>query len=127
MPELSTPRTITKAAFAARQGVTTSRVTELIAEGLPVTRNGRIDVAEGDRWITTHLDPARRAAAKRKGAATAQGKTVAQQRAKKLDRENSLLDLELARKRGVLIDQSVTLRSLADFSSQHRDAGASAG
>lgn len=118
MPEPS----ITKAAFSARHGIAKSRVTELIGEGLPVTTSGRIDPEAGDTWIASRLDPARRAAAKWKGAAASQTKTVAASRAKKLDRENALFDLELAKRRGELIDRAETLRALADFATLHRDA-----
>lgn len=117
---MSEPATITKAAFGARHGVAKSRVTEWTGEGLPVTRNGRIAVADGDAWVASRLDPARRAA--RKGQVGRAAGKVADQRARKLDRENALLDLELARKRGTLIDRAATLAALADFATLHRDA-----
>ena len=47
---------------------------------------------------------------------------MAGQRAKKLDRENAILDLELAKRRGELIDRAETLRALADFATLHRDS-----
>ena len=41
----------TKTAFAARVGLTKGRISQLVAEGLPVRSDGRIDVAEGLAWI----------------------------------------------------------------------------
>ena len=66
----------------------------------------------------SRLDPARRAA--RKGQLGNAAGKVADQRARKLDRENELLDLELARKRGSLIDQGETMAALADFATLQR-------
>ncbi|MFN3577736.1 MAG: hypothetical protein ACK4TJ_12260 [Tabrizicola sp.] len=37
----------TKTAFAARVGLTKGRISQLVAEGLPVRADGRIDVAVG--------------------------------------------------------------------------------
>jgi len=50
----------TKTAFAARVGLTKGRISQLIAEGLPVRPDGTIDVAKGLAWIESNLDPARR-------------------------------------------------------------------
>jgi hypothetical protein len=112
--------TVTKTAFATRHGVAKSRVTEWIGEGLPVTANGRIDPAAGDDWVASRLDPARRAA--RKGQLGRAAGKVADQRARKLDRENALLDLELARKSGAVISRAETMTALADFAALQRDA-----
>lgn len=58
MPKLH--QTETKTAFAARVGLSKGRISQLIAEGLPVRADGQIDVAQGLNWIETNLDPARR-------------------------------------------------------------------
>ncbi|MDP2739390.1 MAG: hypothetical protein Q8O82_12015 [Pseudorhodobacter sp.] len=50
----------TKTAFAARVGLTKGRISQLMAEGLPVRADGQIDVAEGLAWIEDNLDPSRR-------------------------------------------------------------------
>ena len=50
----------TKTAFAERVGLTKGRISQLVAEGLPVRADGQIDVAEGLAWIEANLDPARR-------------------------------------------------------------------
>ena len=50
----------TKTAFAARVGLTKGRISQLVAEGLPVRADGQIDVAVGLAWIEDNLDPSRR-------------------------------------------------------------------
>lgn len=50
----------TKTAFAARVGLTKGRISQLVAEGLPVRPDGQIDVEVGLAWIEDNLDPSRR-------------------------------------------------------------------
>lgn len=50
----------TKTEFAARVGLTKGRISQLIAEGLPVREDGQIDVEAGLAWMEKNLDPARR-------------------------------------------------------------------
>ena len=57
-PKLNTSESNT--AFAVRVGLTKGRISQLVAEGLPVRPDGQIDVAEGLAWIEDNLDPARR-------------------------------------------------------------------
>ena len=56
MPKLNE----SKAEFAARAGLTAGRISQLIAEGLPVRSDGSIDVAQGLAWMEANLDAARR-------------------------------------------------------------------
>jgi hypothetical protein len=49
-----------KTAFAARTGLSPGRISQLIAEGLPVASDGSIDVEAGLSWIAGNLDAARR-------------------------------------------------------------------
>jgi hypothetical protein len=51
---------VTKAAFAERVGLTRGRISQLIAHGLPVLADGRIEVETGLRWMEENLDPDRR-------------------------------------------------------------------
>mgnify|MGYP003607038272 CR=1 FL=1 len=48
----------TKTAFAARVGLTKGRISQLVAEGLPVRADGQIDVAVGLASIEDNLEPA---------------------------------------------------------------------
>ena len=50
----------TKTEFAARVSLTKSRVSQLVAEGLPVRDDGMIDVEAGLAWMEKNLDPSRR-------------------------------------------------------------------
>lgn len=58
MPKLNS--TETKAEFAERVGLTRGRISQLIAEGLPVHPDDRIDVDAGLAWMEKNLDPAKR-------------------------------------------------------------------
>jgi hypothetical protein len=59
VPKLNA-ETETKAAFAARVGLTRGRISQLVADGLPVRGDGRIDVEAGLAWMEQNLDPAKR-------------------------------------------------------------------
>ncbi|KIL96759.1 hypothetical protein CCC_01625 [Paramagnetospirillum magnetotacticum MS-1] len=50
----------TKTEFAARVGLTKGRISQLVADGLPVQPDGTIAIAEGLAWMESNLDPARR-------------------------------------------------------------------
>lgn len=58
MPKLD--RTETKTEFAVRVGLTKGRVSQLVAEGLPMRPDGTIDVDAGLAWMERNLDPSRR-------------------------------------------------------------------
>jgi hypothetical protein len=49
-----------KSEFAARVGVTKGRVSQLVAAGLPVREDGKIDIETGLAWMEANLDPAKR-------------------------------------------------------------------
>lgn len=51
---------LTKAAFAKARGIHASRVTQMLAAGLPVRRDGKIDVKAAEAWIAGNLDHGRR-------------------------------------------------------------------
>lgn len=50
------PGVATKAEFAARVGLTRGRISQLIAQGLPVRPDGRIDVETDLQWMEDNLD-----------------------------------------------------------------------
>ena len=56
------PRTLRKIDFAKRVGVSPGRVSQMVADGLPVEADGRIDVARGELWIKANISPTRSAA-----------------------------------------------------------------
>lgn len=57
------PPSLSKSDFAREMGVTPGRISQLIARGLPVMANGRIDPEAGREWYATNVDPSRRRAA----------------------------------------------------------------
>ncbi len=49
-----------KSLFAARVGLSKGRVSQLVAAGLPVREDGRVDIEAGLAWMESNLDPAKR-------------------------------------------------------------------
>lgn len=96
--------TITKAEFARRQGLARSRVSQLVALGMPVAPDGRIVEAMAARWMRDNLDAHRRQARKT-ASPDGQGGRVTDLRARKLQREGDILDMEARRLAGELIDR----------------------
>lgn len=56
------PKTLRKGDFAKLVGVSPGRVSQMVADGMPVDPNGRIDVARGKLWIQANVSPTRSAA-----------------------------------------------------------------
>ena len=69
-----------KSAFAARTGLSPGRISQLIAEGLPVEADGGIDVEAGLSWMAANLDAARRGKGGSAIAANARTATLAEAR-----------------------------------------------
>lgn len=119
MPKLD--GTETKTAFAARVGLTKGRISQLVAEGLPVRADGRIDVAVGLAWIEDNLDPARR---NRGGAPTTTTRTATLAEAKRLHEIVKVQRARLAfeREQGKLIDADEARRTVFARARAERDA-----
>lgn len=49
-----------KSQFAARVGLSKGRISQLVADGLPVREDGAIDIEAGLAWMEANLDPAKR-------------------------------------------------------------------
>lgn len=67
MPDLSRSKTcltLTRRDYAAHAKLSPVRVKELVAEGMPLAPDGRIDAAAADTWRKENLNPARQAAEK---------------------------------------------------------------
>jgi hypothetical protein len=111
----------TKTAFAARVGLTKGRISQLVAEGLPVRADGRIDVAVGLAWIEDNLDPARR---NRGGAAVPTRATTTLAEAKRLHEIVKVQRARLAfeREQGKLIDADEARRTVFARARAERDA-----
>ncbi|HDR30014.1 hypothetical protein [Rhodovulum sp.] len=119
MPKLNSLES--KSDFAARVGLTKGRISQLVAEGLPVRSDGRIDVAVGLAWIENNLDPARR----NKGGAASQARnptTLAE--AKRLHEIVKVQRAKLAyeRERGELVETAAATRTVFARARAERDA-----
>jgi phage terminase Nu1 subunit (DNA packaging protein) len=57
------PSRLAKGEFARLIGVSRARVSQYIADGLPVAFDGRIDAIQGQEWIRGNLDPTHSVAA----------------------------------------------------------------
>lgn len=112
----------TKTAFAARVGLTKGRISQLVAEGLPVRADGQIDVAVGLAWIEDNLDPARR----NKGGAAATPARVSTTlaEAKRLHEIVKVQRAKLAfeREQGQLIETVTATRTVFARARAERDA-----
>lgn len=114
---------VTKAAFARQQGLAASRITQLIAEGMPVQPDGKINASKASQWMAKNLDSHRREARK-PGSLSGSGTTTtaAQVRTAKLFRETKLLDLQLQQAEGKLIDRAKAEAAIFERARLERDS-----
>jgi phage terminase Nu1 subunit (DNA packaging protein) len=108
------PPIVTKAAFAEELGLAKSRITQLVAQGMPVTANGRIDREAALAWYRENITPHRRKAEK----IAAPGAQRAELDGLKIERER----LELARLRGEVVDRAAVERAVFVRARSERDA-----
>ena len=113
--------TISKSAFAKRVGLSPARITQLIAEGLPVEPNEKIDESKARKWIEQNLDGHRREARKPGSTGGPLTGNVSQLRAAKLLREAQLLDLDLKRRQGELVDRRAAELAVFERARYERD------
>lgn len=112
---------LTQAQFAKEVGLSRGRIAQLVGEGLPVEPGGGIDLTKGKRWIADNLDPKRREAATGTAPDGRLG-MVAQMRAQKLLRETKLIDMELKKKEGTLLDRAEVEKAIFERARFERDA-----
>ncbi|MCA3572750.1 MAG: hypothetical protein IOC86_02465 [Aestuariivirga sp.] len=115
------PSTLTQIAFAKEVGLSRGRISQLVAEGLPVERDGKIDPIKGKEWIANNLDPKRREAATGNAPEGKLG-MVAAMRAQKLQTEAKLVELELKQKEGKLLDRAEVEKAIFERARFERDA-----
>lgn len=110
----------TKTAFATRVGLTKGRISQLVAEGLPVRADGQIDVAVGLAWIEDNLDVARR----NKGGAVPTRATTTLAEAKRLHEIVKVQRAKLAfeREQGQLVETAAATRTVFARARAERDA-----
>lgn len=112
----------TKTAFAARVGLTKGRISQLVAEGLPVRADGQIDVAVGLAWIEDNLDPARRNKGGASPAPARVSTTLAE--AKRLHEIVKVQRAKLAfeKEQGLLVETAAATRTVFARARAERDA-----
>lgn len=111
----ASPAALSRAAFARLQGVSRGTLSKWETRGLPV-HDGKIEPEAGATWVAAHVEQ------RRPRGGPVPDSALARLRSRKITSENELLELELAAKRGALIDRGETLRALADFATLQREA-----
>lgn len=115
--QVSVTETLSKRGFAELLGVTPGRVSQLIASGLPVTENGRIEIEQGKAWVRDNVDSNRR-----RPHGVAEGTPdVAPKRLREVA-EAELAGLKAKRLAGQLIDREATLRAIEARARFEREA-----
>lgn len=119
------PATISKRGFAELIGVSQARVSQLVAAGLPIEPNGRINVERGKDWVRANVDPNRRRAAversERPSLGALDGEPLSP-RARRDIAEAEISRLKAERLAGRLIDRRATLRVVEGRAKAERDA-----
>lgn len=114
------PDIVSKKGLAGIFGVHPSRITQMIAKGLPLEPNGRVSVTKARAWIADNVDPDRRKIL-RDNDRPAYGSGNAQRA--ELDRirtERARLDLDKAR--GALVDRKAAESAIFSRARAERDA-----
>lgn len=110
-----------KSAFAARTGLSPGRISQLIAEGLPVEADGSIDVEAGLSWMASNLDATRRG---KGGTAPIGNKTATLAEARRLHEIVRVQRAKLAyeREQGSLVDAVEARNTVFARARAERDA-----
>lgn len=112
------PATLSKKAFGEAIGISAGRVSQMIAMGLPVEPNGRVDLTKGRAWVSEHIDPNRRRAAVPDGSPLG----FASSRAEREASDAKTARLKAERMEGNLIDRTAALRAIETRARAERDA-----
>jgi hypothetical protein len=113
------PATMSKKGFAELIGVSPGRVSQMIAAGLPLQPNGRVDVAAGRAWVQDNVDPNRRRAALD---GPVPGNTPISPRGAREVAEAEIARLKADKLAGALIDRKAALRAVETRARAERDA-----
>jgi len=111
------PPTLSKKAFGEAIGVSPGRVTQMIAMGLPVEPNGRIDLGRGRLWVADNIDPNRRRA-------TVDGSPLgfASSKAEREAADAKTARLKAEKLEGNLLDRTAALMAIETRARAERDA-----
>ena len=110
------PETLSKKGFAAHLGLSPGRVSQLIAQGLPVEPTGRIHIERATGWYRRNVDPnrARSSSADERRPLSGRGDydRIRAERAQ----------LALDRERGDMVDRAAVEQAVFDRARGERDA-----
>ena len=114
-------RSVSKSGFAKLIGVSPSRISQMIRQGLPIEANGKIDVSSGRCWVADNIDKGRSEAQR----PSAFGQTSIFDRPDdKRSMEAELLRIELEKAKGQLVDRVMVDRAIFSAARAARDAWA---
>ena len=122
LPPTEPLKTLSKKGFAELIGVSQGRVSQMIADGLPVEPNGRVDRAKGIAWVDANIDPNRRRALQPDEAKAAAVSSFASPRAMRDTHEAEIARLKAGKMAANLIDRKAALRAVETRAKGERDA-----
>ena len=109
------PAEMTKTTFAGHLGVSAGRVSQMIGEGLPVLPNGRVPVQAAEEWyranVRQKLDGSKHSSNELAGI-----------RVQREAAQRDLLQMDIARRTGMLIDRKQVELAIFDRARAERDA-----
>ncbi|WP_342361905.1 hypothetical protein [Terrarubrum flagellatum] len=113
--------TDTQAEFARRLRVSRQRVNAMVSAGLPVGKNGRIEVAAGLRWIKANVEQRRGGANPPQQDDDDGGMDLTEARRIKIIVDTELARVQLAKERRDLVDRRAVEKGLREFARIARD------
>lgn len=114
---------LSKAEFARKIGLSAGRISQLIAEGLPV-RRGRVPLSEATSWIRANVASAAPGLRESSAASDTEGGAaiaddepadLVEARRRKLVADERLTRIQIAEREGRLIDRSDVHKALSSF------------
>lgn len=114
LPESGMRQVVSKVAFAQMLGLTPPRISQLIAQGLPLTSAGKIPVDEARAWYEANVAPSRRKALADRPPVGARARLDV------LKVEQAQLDLD--RSRGELVARKLVNAAVFERARAERDA-----
>lgn len=116
--------TITKQTYSKTRGINPKRMHAMLADGLPVEKDGKINPTKADAWMARNIDPARQAAARSSVPSAADmGKlaSAAEVRRAKMSIDARLAALELQKRQGTLVERVTVEKFLFERARYERD------
>lgn len=109
------PAEMTKTAFAGHIGVTAGRVSQMISEGLPVLPNGKLPLDAAEAWYRANVR-------QKADGSKHSSNLLADVRLARESAQRDLLQMDIAKRTGALIDRKAVELALFDRARAERDA-----